>query len=74
MRIEFKERDRQWLVTLTHADGVTSPGEPFPASGHEHFSKLEQVLFRLGQLGYRPKQIPSDKPDALRYVIEVEPV
>ncbi len=74
MRIEFKERDWLWLVTLTHADGVTSPGEPFPASGHEHFSKLEQVHFCLGRSATGPSRFPLTSPDALRYVIEVEPV
>lgn len=74
VRIDFEERDQQWIVTLTSADRDTRPGEPFPAYGGEGFSKLEQVLSRVKELGYRPRRIPYNKPNATRYVFEVKPI
>ncbi|RXZ72767.1 hypothetical protein [Agromyces albus] len=74
VRIDFHERDQQWIVTLTGADGGTRSGEPFPAFGGEGFSKLEQVISRMKELGYRPTRIPYNKPNATRYIFEVEPI
>lgn len=70
-RIEFEERDQQWLVTLTDVEGTSEPGEPFPASGHENYSKLEQVLARLASLGYRPHRIPYEDRDRRWYGFDV---
>lgn len=70
-RIDFEERDRMWIVTLTDADGQAVPGEPFPTSGHENFTKLEQVLRRVQELGYRPSRVPYDRVNERRYVFEV---
>lgn len=73
VRIDFEERDQQWRVTLIDADGDARPGEPFPAYGGERYSKLEQVLGRLTDLGYRPTHIPYSKPNATHYGFEVSP-
>lgn len=73
VRVDFEERDTQWIVTLIDADGNDRPGEPFPASGHERFTKLEQVTGRLAELGLRPKRTPYDQPNKTHYVFEVDP-
>lgn len=73
-RVDFEERDEQWIVTLIGADGESRPGEPFPAFGGEGFSKLEQVLSRIKELGYRPKYTPYNKPNAKSYIFEVRPI
>ncbi|WP_029267403.1 MULTISPECIES: hypothetical protein [unclassified Microbacterium] len=73
-RVIFEEIDQQWLVTLVDDEGATVPGEPFPASGHENYSKLEQVLDRLTLLGYRARQIPHEAPNQRRYVFDVRPL
>lgn len=74
VRIDFKEEDRQWLVTLFNANGDTRPGEPFPASGHEDYTKLQQVLARLTSLGYRPHRIPYNQVNRGWYIFEVSPL
>jgi hypothetical protein len=72
-RIGFEESRQQWLVSLIGQDGTVRPGEPFPAFGGEGFSKLEQVLVRTTQLGFRPTTIPYNKPNATRYAFDVVP-
>lgn len=74
MRVDFEERDQQWLVTLTNAEGVSRPGEPFAASGHEDYSKLEQVLAYLTSLGFRPNRIPYGDRNRRWYIFEVSPL
>lgn len=72
-RLEFEERDGQWHITEIYSDGHVQPGEPFMASGHERYSKLQQVLDRIKDKypGYRPTRIPYDKVDATRFSLEV---
>jgi hypothetical protein len=72
-RIDFEERDQQWIVTLTALGGGVRPGEPFPAFGGEGYSKLEQVLNRVKELGYEPMRIPYNRPNATRYLFELKP-
>ncbi|BDZ54165.1 hypothetical protein GCM10025870_12380 [Agromyces marinus] len=62
-RLQFEERDGQWFITEFYSDGRSQPGEPFMASGHERYSKLQQVLSRIKDKypGYRPTPIPYDK-------------
>lgn len=73
VRIDFEERDQQWFVTLIDADGKSAPGEPFPASGHEGFTKLEQVLRYVQEQGYRSTRTPYNKVNASRYMLDVVP-
>lgn len=74
-RLEFEERDGQWLITEVYTDGRFEPGEPFMASGHESYSKLQQVLGRVKDIypGYRPTRIPYDMVNATRFLLEVVP-
>lgn len=74
VRIDFKERDQQWLVTLWYADGTTRPGEPFPASEAENYSKAEQIAARLKLLGLKPKQWPDSGPNERWYRLDVVPL
>jgi hypothetical protein len=74
VRIDFLERDEVWEVTLWLSDGTTRPGEPFPASGHPNYSKLEQVTRRLQELGYRATRMPYSKVNETRYNLEVVPI
>lgn len=73
-RIDFVEDNRQWLVTLIAADGSRRPGEPFPASGSDNFPKLQQVLDRLKELGYRSTHTPYGKPNKSEYRLDVLPL
>ena len=72
-RLEFEERDEQWFITEVYSDGSTKPGEPFPASGHEHYSKLEQVQNRIKEEypDYRPTHIPYNRVNGTWYVFSV---
>jgi len=72
-RLEFEERDEQWYITEVYSDGRSQPGEPFMASGHERYSKLDQVMDRIKDKypGYRPTRIPYDKVNAKRFLLEV---
>jgi hypothetical protein len=73
VRVDFHERDQQWIVTLWDSDGHTRPGEPFPASDHKEFTKLQQVLYRLQMLGYEATNIPYNKVNATSYNLDVKP-
>jgi hypothetical protein len=73
-RIDFEERDEQWIVTLTALGGEVRPGEPFPAFGGEEYSKLEQVLRRVEELGYQPTRTTYNRPNATWYIFEVKPL
>ena len=73
VRINFEERDQQWIVTLIDADGNAQPGKPFPASGHERFTKLEQVLRCVQELGYRATNTPYNKVNESKYLLDVTP-
>lgn len=72
-RIEFEERGEQWFITEVYSDGSTRPGEPFPASGHENFPKLEQVQSRIKEKypDCRPTYIPHNKGNGTWYVFSV---
>jgi hypothetical protein len=72
-RLEFEERDEQWFITEVHSDGHLQPGEPFMASGHERYSKLQQVIDRIKDKypGYRPIRIPYNKVNATHFSLEV---
>jgi hypothetical protein len=72
-RIDFEERDHQWFVTLVDTDGNHSPGEPFPASGHERHSKLEQVLHYVQEHGYHATRTPYNKVNESHYILAVAP-
>ncbi len=71
--LEFEERAQQWFITEIYGDGSAKPGEPFMASGHDHFTKLEQVLRRIQDKypGYRPTPIPYDQVDRKHYSFEL---
>ena len=73
MRIDFEERDQQWILTLFDQEGTAHPGEPFPAFGGEGYSRLEQVLNRINELGFVPTRVPYNRPNASRYIVEVKP-
>ena len=73
-RIEFAEQNEQWLVELFTVDGKVLPGEPFPAYGGENFSKLEQVLRVVKELGYRPEYIPYGNVNARKYTFVLIPL
>lgn len=73
VRVKFVEVDEQWRVTLVSADGEERPGEPFQASAHERFSKLEQVMWRLRDMGYRALSTPAEANER-QYVIDVVPI
>lgn len=71
MRIDFEEHGQQWQVTLVAANNEHRPGEPFPAYNGEGFSRLEQILNRVRELGFRATRVPYDKPDARHFIIDV---
>lgn len=73
VRIDFLELDEVWEVTLWLRDGTIRPGEPFPASGHPNNSKLQQVMRRLEELGYRATHTPYNKVHETRYNLDVVP-
>lgn len=73
VRIDFEERDQQWILTLFDQEGTAHPGEPFPAFGGEGYSRLEQVLNRINELGFVPTRVPYNRPNASRYIVEVKP-
>lgn len=74
-RLEFEERNQQWFIEEFYSDGRSQPGEPFPASGHERYSTLEQVLGRIKDKypDYRLTHTPYNNVDATRYLLEVVP-
>jgi hypothetical protein len=74
VRIDFEEIDQQWIVTLIDSDRHAIPGEPFPASGHERYSKLQQVLDRVHSLGYRSTHTPYNRVNGTSYRLEVVPL
>jgi len=74
VRIEFKERSGQWFPTLYSEDGVSRPGEPFPASGHPHYPKDQQVRDRVGgKLNCEITSMSSDATNGNHYVVGVKP-
>ncbi|WP_316296303.1 hypothetical protein [Clavibacter michiganensis] len=70
----FVEGEGMWELTLTTSDGEDHKGEPFPASGTEGFSKLQQVLFRIEAMGYRATRTPYSKVHERRYSLDVAPL
>jgi hypothetical protein len=72
-RLDFEERDGQWFITEVYRGGHFKAGEPFMASGHERFTKLEQVLQRASDQypSYRLTHIPYDKVNAKSFVFGV---
>jgi hypothetical protein len=76
VRLEFEEQDRQWKVTEIYDDKTERNGEPFPASGAENYTKIRQVLYRLGSdyPGYQvDPTTPDQAPNKTRYVLPVVP-
>lgn len=70
----FVEQGEQWDLTFTTSDGQEHEGEPFPASGVESFTRLQQVLVRIEAMGYKAKRIPYNKVQERRYSLAVVPV
>jgi len=70
----FVQRGEMWELILTTSDGQEHAGEPFAASGREGFTQLEQVLFRIGAMGYKPKDTPYDRVNERRYSFDVIPI
>jgi hypothetical protein len=70
----FVQQGEMWELTHTTSDGQTHAGEPFAASGKDGFTQLEQVLFRIGAMGYKPKVTPYHKVHERRYSLDVVPV
>jgi len=75
-RLDFEEIDQVWTITEHYSDGSSRPGESFMASGHDHYTKLAQVLDRLKSdyPGYWSPRTPYNKVDERRYRLEVAPV
>lgn len=73
VRIEFTEVDRQWKVSIVSEDGSVRPGEPFAASAHKNWTKLEQVRDRAETLGYRVGVDPSQDENALSISLNILP-
>lgn len=75
VRLEFEEQDGQWIVYEIYDDKTVRNGEPFPASGAENFTKIEQVLYRLESHypDYRGRPKPYGAPNKTRYLIPVVP-
>jgi len=74
-RLEFNEQDEQWSITEFHSDGNSRRGEPFPASGHEHLTRLQQVLTRIASKypDYRVHPTPYHAVNETHYSLEVLP-
>ena len=72
-RLDFEERAQQWFITEVYSDARSKPGEPFMASGHERYTKLQQVLDRVRDKypDYRPIHIPYDRVNDLRYSLDI---
>ncbi|MEW5093726.1 hypothetical protein [Clavibacter michiganensis] len=74
VRIEFEERSEQWFVTVYFPDGSSRPEEPFPASGHPNYPKVEQVRDRVQNvLRYEIISVSGHAPNGTHYVVEVKP-
>lgn len=73
--LRFEERDEQWFITETYSDGKDRSGEPFMASGHERYTKLQQVLDRISDKypSYRPTPIPYNTVNATRFSFDLVP-